>query len=133
MKAFRLNSSIRAGSSFQRLMLLVIFSGVLAAGCNSSSERQAQSEALAQQLQAQREELNQLRSKLAADRQRIQRTVVAIELYVEDLDRTLDRASAEIWGDGSSTGAHLSTARRSLDSLEAEVNSLVNDLLAPRR
>jgi chromosome segregation ATPase len=115
------------------ILPILISSAVLLAACNSSSERQAQIDVLAQELRAQRQELNQLRSKLDADRQRIQRAVLSIESYAEDLDRTLDQASAEIWGDGSSTGALLSTARRSLDSLQAEVNALVNELRATRR
>jgi chromosome segregation ATPase len=133
MKAPWLASSIPAGSSFQRFMLVVIFSGVLAAGCNSSSERQAQSDALTQQHQTQREELNRLKADLDVDRQRISRAVAAIQSHVEDLGRILSQASAEIWGDGSSTSAQLATARRSLDSIQTEVNALANELRAPRR
>ena len=111
-------------------MPFVIISVVLAAGCNSSAELKARSEALARELQTQREALNRLKSELDVDRQRIYRAVAGIQSHVEDLDRNLNRASAEIWGDGSSTGAHLATARRTLDALQAEMDALVNELRA---
>jgi len=104
----------------------------LATGCGSSSEHQAQGEALASELRVQREELNRLRSELDADRQRIYRSIRVIQSHVEDLNRTLKLASAEIWGDGSSTGSLLSTALRSLDSMQVEVDALGNELRAAR-
>lgn len=113
--------------TFLLILIALVF---LVTGCDSSSEHQAPSEAIAQELQAQREELNQLRSELDAERRRIQRSITVIQSHVDDLNRSLKLASAEIWGDGSSTGSLLSTALRTLTSVQAEIDALGNALRA---
>ena len=106
----------------------MVMLGFLVASCGSSSDHQAQSQAFATELRVQREELNRMRSELDADRQRLYRSIAKIQSRMEDLDRTLKMASAEIWGDGSSTGARLSTAQHTLASLHAEVDALASVL-----
>ncbi len=113
--------------TFLPILIALVF---LVTGCGSSSEHRAQSEALAHQLQAQRDELSQLRSQLDADRRRIHRSITAIQSHVEDLNRSLKLASAEIWGDGSSTGSLLSTALSSLAAMRVEVDALGTELRA---
>jgi chromosome segregation ATPase len=115
------------------LLPVIIALGFLAVGCSPSSEQQARSDALEAELHIQREELNRLRSELDADRRRLYRSIVEIQSRVEDLDRNLNMARLEIWGDGSSTGARLSTARRTLAYIQAEVDSLAMELRTTSR
>lgn len=102
-------------------------------GCESSSERGARIKALERELATERQQIADLKAQLEAERRNLARAVTVIRSHVEDLDRTLSRAGAEIWGDGSSTGAQLSTAQRSMTSLQAELDSLVKQLQAPSR
>jgi len=105
---------------------------VLLVACDSSSDRQAQEAARAGELRAQRDELQQLKSKLEAERQHVYRAVTGVQAQIADLDHVLKMASAEIWGDGSSTGSRLMTAQRTLTSIQAEVDALANRLRPAR-
>lgn len=109
--------------------------GMLAAGagCDLGSERHARLQAIEAELAAHRQQMAELKAQMAAERHTLSRAVSIIQSRVEDLDRTLSRASSEIWGDGSSTGAHLSTAQRTLTSLQAEVDALAKQLHAPQQ
>lgn len=113
------------------LPALAVAVGLLLAGCDSASEGEARTEAIERELEVQRRQLVQLQSQLTAERERLSRLATTIQSRVEELDRTLNLASTEIWGDGSSTGSHLSTAKRTLDSLQAEVDDLVRHLNSP--
>ncbi len=106
---------------------------LFATGCHSSSERAARIEALEHELASERQQVAELKAQLEAEERNLARAVTLIQSHVEDLDRTLSRAGAEIWGDGSSTGAQLSTAQRSMASLKAELDNLAKQLQTPSR
>ena len=112
---------------------LIILLGLLAGACRPSSARSAHEEALQTEVRVQREELQRLRSELDAERRALRRAVGDLQSRLEELDRTLRLASAEIWGDGSPTSARLAMAQRMLATARAEVDTLAGGLPAGRR
>lgn len=110
--------------TMRTLLSFAIALPLLLTGCSSSSDQQARLDAMEHELCAQREELVRLRAEMSGDRQRLYRSVAAIQSGLEDLDRTLSLARAEIWGDGSSTGSRLSMAERALTSVRTKVDDL---------
>lgn len=112
---------------------LTILLGLLAGACRPSSQQQAREAALQAQVNAQREELRQLRSDLDAERQAVHRAVGDLQSRLAELDRTLRLASAEIWGDGSPTSARLAMAAKTLEAVRTEVDALATNLRTGRR
>jgi hypothetical protein len=115
------------------LSTLVALGLLLFTGCDASSNRRIQLAAVQQELNTQRDEMQRLRAQVDAERQRLSRSIAILQSRVEDLDRIVNMASTEIWGNGSSTGARLSTAQRALADIRAEVVDLATALAtAPR-
>ena len=110
------------------LLSVIVTLGLLLTACHSGGRRTAQEEAALMELRSQVEELQRLRTSVDAERQRFYRAVAGIQSRIEELDRTLNMASAEIWGDGSPTSARLATAQRSLASIRTEVEGLASEL-----
>jgi septal ring factor EnvC (AmiA/AmiB activator) len=71
-------------------------------------------------LAAERDRNAQMTRQLEEVRHRMAR----IEAYTDELERTLKLASAEIWGQGTSTAQHLASAQRSLEDLRGELQRL---------
>ncbi len=113
------------------LLALAIALPLLIAGCTASADRQARLQAMQVELDTQREELSRLQAEFDRERQRLSRSLASIQSRLEDLDRTLRLASAEIWGDGSSTGAHLAMAERTLTAARSDVDALARALRSP--
>lgn len=105
----------------------------LSMGCGSSSELQTQNKALLSELHERRADLKRIGFEIAAEHQRLSRSIAEIQLHVADLDRALQAASSEIWGDGSSTGVRLAAAQRALTSLKSEVDILASTFGATQR
>lgn len=112
----------------QLLLSVIVAWGFLLTACHSGGRRSAQDENALVAMRSQIEELQRLRSSVDAERQRLYRAVAGIQSRIEELDRTLTMASAEIWGDGSPTSARLATAQRALASLRTEVEGLASEL-----
>ena len=119
------------------LLPFVVLSAALLLGCRPTPDTSARTEALEQNVARQREELARLRSEFDAQRENTRRALVGIQSRLTDLHGILSLASAEIWGDGSSTGARLSMAQRALNTIQAEVDDLTGQLRqgssAPRK
>lgn len=112
----------------QALLAVIVALGLLLTACHSGGRRSAQDENALVTLRSQAEELQRLRASVDAERQRLYRSVAGIQSRIEELDRTLNLASAEIWGDGSPTSARLAMARRNLESIRSEIDGLVSEL-----
>lgn len=112
----------------QALLAVIVALGLLLTACHSGGRRRAQDENALVALRSQAEELQRLRASVDAERQRLYRSVAGIQSRIEELDRTLNLASAEIWGDGSPTSARLAMARRNLESIRTEMEGLVSEL-----
>ncbi len=103
------------------------------AACAPSPDRANQNQAFVEELRAQREAMDRLKSEITAERQRLHRTAQIIQSRLEDLDSSLKQASAEIWGNGSPTSARLATAQGNLTAIRADVDDLVAALRGSRR
>jgi hypothetical protein len=105
--------------------------GVLLTACTPSSRQDGAEtgNAVSAESAALRERSRALEAELA----RVGRRLATVEGYAEELDRTLKLASAEIWGQGTSTAQHLSTAQRLLGNMRAEIQHLHQGSPSPRR